>query len=108
MSQNREMAYIFWSCKEKAEAKRIIQSLLEQRLIACASIFPEVESIYRWEGNVEETKEIKVILKTATSHFNSICDHIKENCSYEVPEIVQMNVNCSYYPYFSWLIQEVI
>ena len=58
-----EIVYIFWTCRDKEEAKKIIHGLLHQQLIACASIFPEVESIYRWEGRIEESREVKVILR---------------------------------------------
>ena len=41
----------------KKEAKKIILGLLDKHLIACASILPEVESIYRWNGEIQEEKE---------------------------------------------------
>lgn len=100
------MIYIFWSCRDKAEAKKIIHQLLNDRLIACASIFPEVESIYRWEGKIEESKEVKVILKSDSNHFDAIQSIIKMHCSYEVPEIVQVDITRGNLSYLSWIAQE--
>lgn len=100
------MIYIFWSCRDKIEAKIIIHQLLEQRLIACASVFPEVESIYRWEGKIEESTEVKVILKTELKHFDAIQDTIKLQCSYEVPEIVQIDITQGNAKYLSWVSKE--
>lgn len=100
------MIYVFWTCKEKAEARKIIFSLLEKRLIACASILPEIESIYRWEGKIEESQEVKVILKTQRTHFASLCKYIVENGSYEVPEILQLDVVQGNPQYLAWVLQE--
>lgn len=101
-----DMIYIFWSCRDKTEAKKIVHQLLDQRLIACASIFPEVESIYRWEGKIEENNEAKVILKTDAKYFDAIQKTIKTQCSYEVPEIVQVDIVRGNPRYLSWIAEE--
>ncbi|MCI0381918.1 MAG: divalent-cation tolerance protein CutA [Chlamydiae bacterium] len=109
MNQKRKetnMIYIFWTCQNKSEAKKIIHGLLEKRLIACASIFPEVESIFRWEGKIEESIEAKVILKTLIDHFEAIQSYIIANCSYEVPEILQVDITRGNPRYLSWIAEE--
>jgi periplasmic divalent cation tolerance protein len=100
------MIYIFWTCRNKQEAKEIIHKLLEKRLIACASIFPEVESIYRWEGKIEESCEVKIVLKTTRTHFDAIQSYIQAHCSYEVPEILQVDVTQGNASYLSWVAKE--
>jgi periplasmic divalent cation tolerance protein len=100
------MIYIFWTCKNKEEAKRIIFGLLDKHLVACASILPEMESIYRWKGKIEEGKEVKVILKTQAERFDSICNYIVENGSYRVPEILQVDVPKGNPCYLSWVKDE--
>ena len=100
------MIYIFWTCRSREEAKKIIFGLLDRHLVACASIFPEVESIYRWEGKIEEGKEVKVILKTQSKHFDPICKYILENGSYEVPEILQVDIPKGNPRYFAWVKEE--
>jgi len=102
------MIYIFWSCRDKPEAKKIIHHLLDARLIACASIFPEVESIYRWEGKIEESKEVKVLLKTEAKHFSSIQAIIQTQGSYQIPEIVQIDIVRANPSYLSWLERETM
>lgn len=96
------MIYIFWSCANRDEAKKIIHGLLENRLIACASVFP-VESIYTWEGKVESASECKVILKSAADHFEAIRAYISSRCSYQVPEIASINASHVHAPYKKWL-----
>ena len=100
------MIYVFWSCPNKEEAKRVVVGLLDKRLIACASMIPGVTSVYRWKEKVEEGEEIKVVLKTQAPHFDAICKYIVENGSYEVPEIVQIDVARSNPKYLSWVKEE--
>ena len=106
MTNQIKLIYIFWTCRDKQEAKKIIHQLLDQRLIACASIMPRIESIYRWKGTIEEAKEIKVILKTASHHFDAIQSAIRTQGSYEVPEIVQVDIDRGNPHYLSWIAEE--
>ncbi len=101
------MIYIFWTCKNRQEAKTIINQLLDQRLIACASILPEVESIYRWQNAIEESFETKVILKTLKPHFKAVQSHIQTHCSYEVPEITAIEAIEANSTYLQWVKEEV-
>ncbi len=102
------MIYVFWSCKDKTEAKKVIHKLLDERLIACASIFPEIESIYRWEGKTQEEKEVKVLLKTIPKNFEAIQDRIQKDCSYEVPEIVQVDITRGNPRFVTWIRDECL
>ncbi len=97
------MIYIFWSCATIEEAKKIIHILLNEKLIACASIIPNVCSIYVWENSVHESNEIKAILKTQKEHFEKIEKIILDLGSYEVPEINQINIEKAHIPYLIWL-----
>ena len=106
MADSTELIYIFWTCRDRKEAKKIIRELLDQRWIACASIFPEIESIYRWNGNIEESPEVKVILKSTTAHFHAIQSYIQTHCSYEVPEIVQIAIAGGNPRYLSWVLEQ--
>lgn len=101
------MNYIFWTCRNVEEAKKISRHLLEKNLIACASLIPRVESLYCWKGVIEESQEVKVILKTEKRHFEAICNYITSESSYEVPEIVQVDVSSVYAPYAAWIKEEV-
>ena len=106
MTHQTALIYIFWTCRDQQEAKTIIHGLLAQRLIACASILPEVESIYRWEGKIEESREVKVILKSSSNHFETVQSYIQKKCSYEVPEILQVDIVRGNPSYLAWVVQE--
>lgn len=100
------MIYVLWSSASPEEAAKIARALLDQRLIACGSILPEVTSIYRWNGVIETATEVKVIFKTREKHFEAIRKYIEENCSYETPEIVSILIGTVSPKYLKWLIKE--
>lgn len=106
MQHAKEVVYVFWTCREKTEAKRVIYALLEKKWVACASILPEVESMYRWEGKIEHAHEVKVIFKTVSNHFDLICDYIIRHCSYQIPEVVQLKISQGNPFYLSWIFEE--
>lgn len=100
------MIYIFWTCRDAEEAKRVARVLLEKRLIACASILPQAESLFRWEGKIEEAREAKVIMKTRKELFEQAAEVIRKLGSYETPEIVEVEAGRANPAYLDWLMKE--
>ena len=84
----------------------MVKGLLEQKLIACATMIPHVESMYHWEGKIEHGNEVKVILKTRESLFEKTRDYIEKNCSYDVPEIMEVKVERGNPRYQKWILDE--
>ena len=98
---------ILWTCKNADEARGIVQELLDQRLIACASIIPQVESLFRWQGKIEHAQECKVFLKTVRRHFFHVRDYIIDHSSYEIPEIIELKIEQDNPAYLAWVQSEV-
>ena len=87
----------------KQEAERIIQHLLEDKLIACGNIIGPVASIFRWQNNVECAEEYIVLLKSQRGLFDRLTDVVKTMHSYEVPEILALPVVDGSKTYLDWL-----
>ena len=101
------MIQIQWTCATLEEARQVIRLLLENRLVACATIIPQVESHYRWEGAVENSTEVKVYLKTEEHRFADVEQMIRKHCSYKVPEIISFKALAVSHPYEKWVFEEV-
>jgi periplasmic divalent cation tolerance protein len=82
-------------------AKRIVNVLLEKRLIACANLFP-IESIYRWNDRVENSKEIVSVLKTDEKNWSKLQKTICELHPFDVPCIIKIKVEVNK-EYSDWL-----
>ena len=90
-----------WPDAEKARAAARI--LVEEKLIACANLVPGVESIYRWEGKVETSAEVMMVLKTTIARYQMVEHRILKLHPYEVPEIVVLRVTDGLPKYLRWV-----
>jgi len=98
-----EYVLVFWTAANLEEAKRVASGLLAEGYIACASIIPQVISIFRWQGKLEEASEAKVIFKTKKQMFLPIEAYIKKNVIYEVPEVLLVAIAKGSEPYLEWI-----
>lgn len=87
----------------KQEAEKIIQHLLDDKLIACANIIGSVTSFFRWSGNIERAEECLVLLKSRKDLFERLTEVVKTMHSYEVPEILALPVVEGSKDYLDWL-----
>lgn len=98
-----EFIEIQWTTGSIDEARRVCRYLVQERLIACAQIFPWIESIYMWNNQLETVQETKVILKTSLSKFEKVKEAIIQNCSYELPEVTYLKIDGGNTEYLNWL-----
>jgi periplasmic divalent cation tolerance protein len=85
------------------EARRVGRALVEARLAACALLAPGAESIYWWEGKVNNAEEVVGQLKTTGDKLPELIAALKERHSYEVPEIVALPVEAGLPQYLDWV-----
>jgi periplasmic divalent cation tolerance protein len=85
-------------------ARRIARQLVTEKLAACANIIPAVESIYRWQGNLEQATEVLVFFKTNAVRYAAFEEKLKSLHPYDVPEIIGFPVDKASPEYFRWVI----
>lgn len=85
------------------EAKNISRTLVEEKLAACVNIIPGATSIYSWEGKIEESSEVVLVIKSRAELYQKLEKRISDLHSYEVPEIVMLNAEDVEEKYLNWL-----
>lgn len=101
-----ESVFIYMTCKDHAEADKIVKTLLDERLIACANVFAPHKSYYNWEGRVENEPEVAVLMKTKASQFTTAKDRIVALHSYECPCVVSWPIEQGHTPFMDWIVAE--
>ena len=84
-------------------ARSVSRQLVEQKLAACANIGGGVQSIYRWQGKIEEGTETLVFFKTTRGRFEEFQRVLQSLHPYEVPEIVAVRVADGLPAYLQWV-----
>jgi periplasmic divalent cation tolerance protein len=83
---------IYVTCSDKHEAQNLSKLCLEKNLIACANIFPEIESIYKWQDKIETQKETVMILKTSFEQVEELMAFVLKHHSYDCPCILCFDI----------------
>ena len=107
-SHNEDMSgeiVVFVTTGSEEQAKQLSHVLVEQQLVACANIFPSIQSIFKWEGQVMEEKESLLMLKTRADLFKEVEAAIRAHHSYDVPEIIALPIQRGSEDYLSWVRQ---
>src|SRR6266481_42043 len=102
-----EPIVVLMTAANRDEANRIAEMLISAQLAACVQILPEIESVYRWQGEVKREKEILLLAKTVASRFDELESKVRALHSYETPEIIAVSVVESSAPYLGWLLAEL-
>lgn len=98
-----ENSVVLCTAGSDAEAARIARALVERRLAACVSVVPGVNSTFRWEGAVRTEAEWLLLVKTRRDRFEEVRATIRELHSYELPEIVMLDIAGGDAAYLAWI-----
>ena len=85
------------------EAKKIAKILLKEKIVACANIIPVMESIYWWEGKLEEDVESILLVKTRSHLVDKVIDKVREIHSYQTPCALEIQIKKGSQDYLDWL-----
>lgn len=94
---------VLLTCADRDEARSIARTLVAERLAACCTIVGDVESVYRWNGAVEESREIQVMAKTTAERFAELERRVLELHSYDTPEIIALPIVRGSERYMRWI-----
>jgi len=89
------------------EAKSIGRTLVEERLAACANIFP-ITSIFRWKDKIDEESEFGMLIKTRTGKVKDIERRVKQLHNHEVPCVISFKIDSGSEDYLKWIGESVI
>jgi periplasmic divalent cation tolerance protein len=99
--------FIYMTAGSLEEARRIGRELVSARLAACVNILPQMQSIYVWEGRLQEDTEVVMIAKTTAARAAALMAKVKSLHSYSVPCVVSLAVEDGHPPFLEWIARSV-
>lgn len=103
-----DIIFIYITTSSYQEARNIAQKLLEEKLVACANILDGMESLYWWHGNIEQSQEAVLLVKTTKNLFDQVEQMVKSMHSYDVPCIVALPLIQVNKEYAEWISDQLI
>lgn len=89
-----------------AVGRDLVRKLVAARLVACGTIVPGAESIYRFENRIHEAPEVLVILKTTVGCWPALKETLPRLHPYDVPELIVVPITGGHTPYLDWVSAE--
>lgn len=101
MSTDAKLVLI--TCETQTEARELAYLSVEKSLAACAQVLPGLDSVYRWQGEVQVQPETLLLLKTTASAITGLKKLIQENHSYNIPEFLVFDASDGLSAYLQWI-----
>ena len=86
----------------EAEATKLAQTLLTEKLAACVNVFP-IQSFYTWQGEMQQDQEWQLLVKTRLSLVDKLIERVQTLHSYDVPEVVAIPIIKGSLAYLDWI-----
>ena len=98
-----DLVLVLTTLPPTADAAAFARTLVEERLAACVNVLPEMRSIYRWEGEVQDEPERQVVIKTSAVVADALVRRIGELHTYETPEAIVLPITAGAESYLAWI-----
>jgi periplasmic divalent cation tolerance protein len=108
MRDKMKYAVVFVTAANEKEAKKIAESVVKAKLVACVNIVGKINSIYWWQGKIERSPEVLLIMKTKLPLAKKLVKKIKGIHSYKVPEIIFLPIIAGNSDYLKWIGKETV
>jgi periplasmic divalent cation tolerance protein len=100
---NHDYVMVLTTLPVDADGPGFANSLVEERLAACVNLLAPMESVYRWEDNIEQETERQVVIKTSRDRVAALWERIRELHPYDVPEFLVLPIVDGNNAYLKWV-----
>lgn len=99
---------VLTNAPDQATAATIAESLIQQKLAACVNVLGPCSSVYHWQGAVETSTEIPLLIKTTRDRYDAVERAIVALHPYELPEVIAVPILAGLPAYLGWLQQPTV
>jgi len=107
MKAGRRFVLVLVTAPDLEAARTLARAALASRLAACVNLLPGIESHYWWEGKVESSSEVLLLLKTTRPKLLALKRLILARHPYDTPEFVALSLDTGSKRYLDWVAASV-
>jgi periplasmic divalent cation tolerance protein len=107
MKTASRFALVLVTTPDLKTARALAQAALTARLVACANLVPRLESHYWWQGRMDSSAEVLLMLKTTRAKLGALEKLILDRHPYDTPEFLVLSLVSGNGRYLAWLAQSV-
>lgn len=97
---------VYCTCPDAASAEVLAHALVAERLAACVNALPGVRSTYRWQGRMETSNEVLLLIKTTGERLTALIERVQALHPNELPEVVAVEAHGGLTPYLDWVAEQ--
>lgn len=101
-----EYLLVMTTVPDKETAERLATHLVEERLAACVTRLASCQSVYWWQGQIENSEEYILFIKTRAERYSELEQKLVANHPYDVPEVIAIPLVMGFVKYLDWLKEE--
>jgi len=101
-----DVRFVYMTASSRDEARTIGKALVESNLAACINIIDNMNSLYMWDGALQDDQEVVVIAKTAEQKIPALIEKVKALHSYECPCVLSIPVESGNPEFIAWIRSE--
>jgi periplasmic divalent cation tolerance protein len=103
MLKPSDFCLVYVTCENSTQAEDIAKILITEKLCGCVNILPHMTSIYEWNGELQKSSEVVMLIKSVSLIKDELIKRIKQLHSYEIPCIIELQANVANQDFMNWL-----
>jgi periplasmic divalent cation tolerance protein len=103
MKSARDFAIVLVTAPNLKTARALAQAALQARLAACVNLVPKLQSHYWWQGRLETSAEVLLLMKTKRAKLSALEKLILAKHPYDTAEFLVLPLRSGSERYCHWL-----
>lgn len=100
---SKALRLVYMTARHATQARRLARALVEEKLAACVNILGPITSVYRWQGKIEQGREVALLAKTRADLVPRLQQRVRELHDYDVPCVVALSITGGNPDFLAWL-----
>ena len=102
MKSARNFVLVLVTAPNLKAARVLAKEVLSSKLAACVNLLPGLESHYWWQGKLEKSSEVLLLIKTTRRDLAALEKRILQKHPYDTPEIIALPIDAGNERYLGW------